>query len=82
MEEAGLETEMAQHLLAAADRMQLERLRRIAERRLVEGVDCDTVAFTLALADRNHAQELKRVGLEGSEGQAHDESVGERVGVA
>jgi hypothetical protein len=61
MEEAGLETEMAQHLLAAADRVQLERLRRIAERRLVEAVDCDTVAFTLALADRNHAHELKRV---------------------
>ncbi|PNW84405.1 hypothetical protein CHLRE_03g144284v5 [Chlamydomonas reinhardtii] len=64
MEDSGLEVEVAQHLLAAADSMQLERLRRIAERRLTECVDVESVAFTLALADRNHAAELKRVCLD------------------
>ncbi|KAG2454710.1 hypothetical protein HYH02_000547 [Chlamydomonas schloesseri] len=64
MEDSGLEVEVAQHLLAAADAMQLERLRRIAERRLTECVDVESVAFTLALADRNHATELKRVCLD------------------
>lgn len=61
MEDGNLETEMAQHLLAAADQMQLERLRRICERRLCESVEIDSVAFTLALADRNHSEELKKV---------------------
>ncbi|KAG2439943.1 hypothetical protein HXX76_004062 [Chlamydomonas incerta] len=64
MEDSGLEVEVAQHLLAAADSLQLERLRRIAERRLTECVDVESVAFTLALADRNHAAELKRVCLD------------------
>ncbi|GLI59593.1 hypothetical protein VaNZ11_001522 [Volvox africanus] len=64
MEDGNLETEMAQHLLAAADQMQLERLRRICERRLCETVEVDTVAFTLALADRNHSEELKKVCLD------------------
>lgn len=59
----GLDVAMAQHLLAAADLLQLERLRRIAERRLVECVEVDSVADTLALADKNHAEELKKVGL-------------------
>ncbi len=61
----GLDVAMAQHLLAAADLLQLERLRRIAERRLVECVEVDSVADTLALADKNHAEELKKVGTGG-----------------
>ncbi|GFR41947.1 hypothetical protein Agub_g2741, partial [Astrephomene gubernaculifera] len=64
MEDANLEVEMAQHLLAAADLMQLERLRRMCERRLCECVDTESVAFTLALADKNHAEELKKVCLD------------------
>ena len=55
---------MAQHLLVAADRFQAPRLRRICERRLCETVEVETVATTLALAEQNHAQELKRVCLE------------------
>jgi speckle-type POZ protein len=67
MEDGSLETEMAQHLLAAADQLQLERLRRICERRLCETVDVESVAFTLALADRNHSEELKKVCCSASE---------------
>ncbi|EFJ44326.1 hypothetical protein VOLCADRAFT_42798, partial [Volvox carteri f. nagariensis] len=64
MEDGNLETEMAQHLLAAADQMQLERLRSICERRLCETVEVDTVSYTLALADRNHSEDLKKVCLD------------------
>jgi speckle-type POZ protein len=59
----GLAVPLAQHLLAAADRFALTRLRRICERRLCETVDAATVATTLALADQNNAADLKRVCL-------------------
>ncbi|PSC69902.1 BTB POZ and MATH domain-containing 2-like isoform A [Micractinium conductrix] len=59
-----LEVTMAQHLLAAADRFQLIRLRCICEQRLCETVEIETVATTLALAEQNNARELKRVCLE------------------
>eukprot|EP00878_Enallax_costatus_P013058 GHUV01013644.1.p1 GENE.GHUV01013644.1~~GHUV01013644.1.p1 ORF type:complete len:476 (+),score=203.40 GHUV01013644.1:518-1945(+) len=59
-----LEVPMAQHLLAAADMYQLTRLRRICERRLCESVDVETAATTMALAEQNHAEELKRVCLD------------------
>lgn len=55
---------MAQHLLAAADRFQLIRLRCICEQRLCDTVEVETVATTLALAEQNNARELKRVCLE------------------
>lgn len=61
---ARLEVPMAQHLLAAADRFQLIRLRCICEQRLCETVEVETVATTLALAEQNNARELKRVCLE------------------
>lgn len=60
----GLEVAMAQHLLAAADRFGLIRLRGICEQRLCETVEAGTVATTLALAEQNNARELKRVCLE------------------
>jgi len=59
-----LEVTMAQHLLAAADRFQLLRLRCLCEQRLCETVEVETVATTLALAEQNNANELKRVCLE------------------
>jgi hypothetical protein len=59
---ANLDVAMAQHLLVAADRYELIRLRRICERRLCETVDVETVATTLTLAEQNHADELKKVG--------------------
>lgn len=55
---------MAQHLLAAADRYGLDRLRLICEAKLCEGVSVDTVATTLALAEQHHAAQLKKVCLQ------------------
>ncbi|QDZ23047.1 POZ domain-containing protein [Chloropicon primus] len=59
-----LEVTMAQHLLAAADRFELPRLRAICEKHLCETVDIANAATTLTLADENHATELKRHCLE------------------
>ncbi|CAL8465476.1 g5012 [Coccomyxa elongata] len=64
LEGTNLDVAMAQHLLVAADRFQLSRLRQICERRLCETVEVDSVATTLSLAEQNHAEELKRVCLE------------------
>ncbi|PKU73697.1 BTB/POZ and MATH domain-containing protein 1 [Dendrobium catenatum] len=56
-------TLMAQHLLAAADRYALERLRLLCEVKLCEDVAVNTVATTLALAEQHHCQQLKSVCL-------------------
>lgn len=56
-------TLLAQHLLAAADRFALDRLRLLCESKLCENVSVDTVATTLALAEQHHAAELKAVCL-------------------
>ena len=56
-------TLLAQHLLAAADRFGLDRLRLLCESKLCENVSVDTVATTLALAEQHHAAELKAVCL-------------------
>lgn len=56
-------TLMAQHLLAAADRYGLERLRLLCEAILCEHVAINTVATTLALAEQHHCFQLKSVCL-------------------
>ncbi|XP_062086215.1 BTB/POZ and MATH domain-containing protein 2-like [Humulus lupulus] len=56
-------TLMAQHLLAAADRYGLERLRLLCEASLCEHVAINTVATTLALAEQHHCFQLKSVCL-------------------
>ncbi|CAA7400014.1 unnamed protein product [Spirodela intermedia] len=56
-------TMMAQHLLAAADRYALERLRLLCEAKLCEDVAINTVATTLALAEQHHCFQLKTVCL-------------------
>ncbi|KAI3948201.1 hypothetical protein MKX01_014800 [Papaver californicum] len=56
-------TLMAQHLLAAADRYGLERLRLLCEAKLCEDVSINTVATTLALAEQHHCFPLKSVCL-------------------
>jgi speckle-type POZ protein len=56
-------TLMAQHLLAAADRYALERLRLLCEAKLCENVAINTVATTLALAEQHHCFQLKGVCL-------------------
>ena len=59
-DEINLDVPMTQHLLVAADRFDLSRLRAMCEARLCESVDVDTVANTLMLAELNHANALKR----------------------
>ncbi|CAN1193172.1 BTB/POZ and MATH domain-containing protein 2, partial [Linum perenne] len=68
MEELGVNSKwaatlMAQHLLAAADRYALERLRLLCETTLCEDVAVDTVATTLALAEQHQCLQLKAVCL-------------------
>eukprot|EP00252_Welwitschia_mirabilis_P006948 TRINITY_DN17911_c0_g1_i2.p1 TRINITY_DN17911_c0_g1~~TRINITY_DN17911_c0_g1_i2.p1 ORF type:complete len:428 (+),score=37.00 TRINITY_DN17911_c0_g1_i2:342-1625(+) len=50
-----------QHLLVAADRYGLDRLRLISEERLCDGLMIDTVATTLALAEQHQCVQLKSV---------------------
>ncbi|KAK8585613.1 hypothetical protein V6N13_050588 [Hibiscus sabdariffa] len=56
-------TLVAQHLLAAADRYALERMRLLCEAKLCEGVAINTVATTLALAEQHNCLHLKSVCL-------------------
>ncbi|XBI02191.1 hypothetical protein VPH35_130792 [Triticum aestivum] len=55
---------MAQHLLAAADRFGLDRLKLICEGRLSGGISVDTAATTLALAEQHSCSLLKAKCLE------------------
>nr|CAD1826006.1 unnamed protein product [Ananas comosus var. bracteatus] len=50
---------MAQHLLVAADRYGLERLKILCEDKLCRGIDVNTVATTLAIADQHLCSQLK-----------------------
>lgn len=45
---------MEQHLLEAADRYGMHRLKLICEDRLCQYIDVNTVATTLALAEQHH----------------------------
>ncbi|XP_057839251.1 BTB/POZ and MATH domain-containing protein 2 [Cryptomeria japonica] len=56
-------TLMAQHLLVAADRYGLDRLRLLCEAKLCEEITIDTVATTLAIAEQHHSSQLKSVCL-------------------
>eukprot|EP00252_Welwitschia_mirabilis_P021760 TRINITY_DN5679_c0_g1_i2.p1 TRINITY_DN5679_c0_g1~~TRINITY_DN5679_c0_g1_i2.p1 ORF type:complete len:161 (-),score=37.03 TRINITY_DN5679_c0_g1_i2:363-845(-) len=56
-------TVMAQHLLAAADRYGLDRLRLLCESKLCDEITIDTVATTLALAEQHHSYHLKSMCL-------------------
>ncbi|KAM0823919.1 hypothetical protein ACQ4PT_070555 [Festuca glaucescens] len=50
---------MAQHLLVAADRYGLDRLKLICEGKLSGGISVDTAATTLALAEQHNCAQLK-----------------------
>ncbi|KAF7056145.1 hypothetical protein CFC21_063583 [Triticum aestivum] len=52
-----------QHLLVAADRYGLDRLKAICEEKLCQKFDVQTVATTLALAEQHHSLQLKRACL-------------------
>ncbi|KAM0941371.1 putative chromatin remodeling & transcription regulator BTB-POZ-MATH family [Dioscorea sansibarensis] len=56
-------TIVVQHLLAAADRFGLDRLKQICEAKLCEELTADTVATTLALAEQHHCAQLKSACL-------------------
>ncbi|KAL6843283.1 hypothetical protein ACP4OV_026996 [Aristida adscensionis] len=51
--------EMAKHLLVAADRYAIERMKLICERILCKRLSVEGVATTLALADQHHCIKLK-----------------------
>ncbi|KAK4477996.1 hypothetical protein RD792_017261 [Penstemon davidsonii] len=59
-----LDTIMTQHLLAAADRYGIERLRSLCESRLRKNIAINTVASTLAVAEQHCCFQLKSMCLE------------------
>ncbi|KAK4491298.1 hypothetical protein RD792_002034 [Penstemon davidsonii] len=59
-----VDTTMTQHLLAAANRYGIEKLRSLCEARLCENIDIDTVASNLALAEQHGCIQLKSMCLE------------------
>ncbi|RLN30147.1 hypothetical protein C2845_PM05G14000 [Panicum miliaceum] len=52
-------TTLAQHLLVAADRYGLGRLKAMCERRLADSIGVGSAAATLALAERHGCSQLK-----------------------
>lgn len=54
---------LAGKLMAAADKYEMPRLRLLCESYLCKHISVNSVATTLALADRHHATELKSVCL-------------------
>ncbi|KAL3337962.1 hypothetical protein AABB24_030231 [Solanum stoloniferum] len=56
-------TIVMQHLLAAADRFGLDRLKELCEAKLCEEVNVDTVATTLSLAELHRCPQLKAICL-------------------
>ncbi|KAJ1294705.1 hypothetical protein BS78_01G166000, partial [Paspalum vaginatum] len=52
---------VSQHLLVAADRYNLERLKLLCEKKLSDFIDVDTVATILALAEQHRCHGLKKV---------------------
>ncbi|KAF3339561.1 BTB/POZ and MATH domain-containing protein 2-like isoform X2 [Carex littledalei] len=57
-------TAFLQHLLVAADRYAVEKLKAICEYKLVESISLDTVLSTLELAEMNNCRELKNKCLQ------------------
>jgi speckle-type POZ protein len=53
-----------QHLLAAADKYGLERMKLICQEKLCEHIGASSVATMLALADRHHCRGLKEACFE------------------
>ena len=57
-------SEMIRHLLVAADRYAMERLKLVCQSFLCENLDVQNVATTLALADQHHCDILKDACIE------------------
>ncbi|TVU21124.1 hypothetical protein EJB05_30743, partial [Eragrostis curvula] len=62
--EGGDKEEMLKHLLVAADRYGIERMKSMCESFLCESLDVEHVAATLALADQHHCTSLKDACIE------------------
>jgi speckle-type POZ protein len=62
--EADERTVIAQHLLVAADRYNLQRLNLICEEMLCSSVDISTAATTMVLAEQHACQRLKAACFE------------------
>ncbi|CAN6334043.1 unnamed protein product [Urochloa humidicola] len=62
--EAATAVALAQHLLVAADRYGLHRLKVMCERRLALGMDARSVASTLAVAEQHDCPRLKAKCIE------------------
>ncbi|KAL6659091.1 hypothetical protein ACP70R_003131 [Stipagrostis hirtigluma subsp. patula] len=60
----GDKNEMVMHLLIAADRYDMERLKLICEGILCESLDVETVATILSLADQHNSTKLKDACIE------------------
>jgi speckle-type POZ protein len=52
-------TEMIRHLLVAADRYAMERLKLVCQSILCKNLNVETVATTLAMADQHNCDRLK-----------------------
>ena len=55
---------MAQRLMEAADRYDMQRLKLICEEKLCKYLDANTAATTLVLADQHHSHRLKVACIE------------------
>ncbi|KAM0868384.1 hypothetical protein ACQ4PT_041370 [Festuca glaucescens] len=66
----GYRPAVMQHLLVAADRYALDRLKQMCEEELCKRLDVHTVTTTLALANKHHCEKLKKtcVGFMSSAG--------------
>jgi len=64
-EEGGIDDDdedvLSQHLLVAADKYNLERLKLLCESKLCEYIDAGNVATILALAEQRHCHGLKKL---------------------
>ncbi|KAF7034384.1 hypothetical protein CFC21_045407 [Triticum aestivum] len=60
----GENQEMVKHLLVAADRYAMDRMKMICEGILCKSLDVETVATTLALADQHQCSKLKDACVE------------------
>ncbi|GJZ12104.1 hypothetical protein Tco_0546863 [Tanacetum coccineum] len=58
-ESTGSMSHMIQHLLVAADRFGLDRLKQLCEAKLCKELNVDVVATTLFLAHDHHCSQLK-----------------------
>ncbi|KAI4988297.1 hypothetical protein ZWY2020_029927 [Hordeum vulgare] len=56
--------EMVKHLLVAADKYAMERMKMICEGMLCKSLDVETVATVLSLADQHHCTNLKDACIE------------------